>query len=134
MTREERKRERDEIRARREEAKREEKKRVQEEKKKEKEALRAEAKRKNSWFQKIPTHVLLSPAGMIIIFVVLIVEVIGVLIPIPIISTLFQFPFQVILIILLITIAKVSIKSLILPYVIDFFFPFLPVWIIRILM
>jgi len=88
-------------------------------------------KKKKGWFQKIPTDVLFSPGGIILIFFVIIVETIGFLVPIPILSSIIKLPFEIILIILLITVAKVSAKSLILPYVIDFFLPFLPTWIIR---
>ena len=97
------------------------------------ETVKIAAKKNSGWFQKIPKAVLLSPGGIIIIFLVIIVETIGVLIPIPVIGSIIKLPFEIILIILLITVAKVSVKSLILPYVIDFFLPFLPTWLIRIL-
>jgi len=91
-------------------------------------------KKKGGWFQKIPKEVFLSPGGMVILFVVIIVEVLGVLVPIPVIGFIIQLPFVILLYILLITVAKVSFKSLIIVPIIEFFFPFLPTWIIRILM
>lgn len=91
-------------------------------------------KKKSGWFQKIPKGIFLTPGGMIILFVVLIVELLGVLIPIPIIGFIIQLPFVILLYILLMTIAKVSFKSLIIVPVIELFFPFLPTWIIRLLL
>jgi len=91
-------------------------------------------KKKGGWFQKIPKDIFLTPGGMVILFVVVIVEILGVLIPIPIIGFIIQLPFVILLYILLITVAKVSFKSLIIVPIIEFFFPFLPTWIIRILM
>jgi hypothetical protein len=91
-------------------------------------------KKKGGWFQKIPREIFLSPGGMVILFIVIIIEILGVLIPIPVIGFIIQLPFVIILYILLITVAKVSFKSLIIVPIIEFFFPFLPTWIIRILM
>ena len=89
--------------------------------------------KKGGLFPKIPPEIILSPAGLMILLIAGIIEIIGVLVPIPVISTLIQLPFQVIFFILLIVIAKVPIKSLITPYIIDFIFPFLPTWLISIL-
>lgn len=97
------------------------------------EEIKAPTKKKSGWFQKIPTSVLLSPAGAVIILLAVIIEIIGFLLPIPIFTPLLLFPIQAILVVLLVTVGGVSFKSLILPYAIDFFFPFLPTWIIRIL-
>lgn len=90
--------------------------------------------KKSGWFQKIPPDIFLSPGGMVIFFVVIFVEVLGILVPIPIIGFLVQLPFVIILYILLMTIGGLSFKSLIIVPVIEFFFPFLPTWIIRILL
>ena len=91
-------------------------------------------KKKGGWFQKIPSEIFLTPGGMVILFVVIIVEILGILIPIPIIGFLIQLPFVILLYILLITVAKVSFKSLIIVPIIELFLPFLPTWIIRILL
>lgn len=87
----------------------------------------------SGWSKKIPPEILLSPGGMVIMLVVLIVEILGLIIPIPVIGFLIQLPFVIILYILLITIGKLPIKSLILTTIVEIFFPFLPTWIIRVL-
>jgi hypothetical protein len=66
------------------------------------ETAKLKVKKKGGWFQKIPKDVLVSPGGIIIIFLVIIVETIGFLIPIPVISSIIQLPFEILLIILLV--------------------------------
>ena len=92
-----------------------------------------EIKKKGGWFQKIPSDILISPGGMVIMIVALLIEILGFILPFPILNLIVILPFQIIFYILLITVAKVSIKSLILPSVAEFFFPFLPIWMIKIL-
>jgi len=99
---------------------------------KEKPVKVAVPKKKGGWFQKVPTEILLTPGGIILIFFAFIIEIVGILIPIPIIGFIIELPLVIIFNILLITIAKVSIKSLIMPHIIEFFFPFLPTWLIKI--
>ncbi len=89
--------------------------------------------KKSSLFQKISPDLLLSPGGMVIIFLSIFIEIIGIAVPWPVIGFVVQLPFQIILIILLITVAKLSIKSMIVPSIIEFFFPFLPSWLVMIL-
>jgi len=90
--------------------------------------------KKGGWFQKIPSDVFLSPGGMVIFFLVIIIEILGVIVPIPIIGFLVQLPIVILLYILLMTIGGLSFKSLIIVPIVELFFPFLPTWIIRILM
>ncbi len=90
-------------------------------------------KKKGGWFQKIPTDILMSPAGMVIIFIALLIEIAGVIIPIPILNQIIILPLEIIFYVLLIMVAKVSVKSLILPSIAELFFPFLPIWMIKIL-
>jgi len=90
-------------------------------------------KKKGGWFQKIPSDILLSPAGVVIMLIALLIEILGLIVPIPILNAIIVLPFQIIFYILLITVAKVSVKSLILPSIAEFFFPFLPIWAIKIL-
>lgn len=97
------------------------------------EAEAVKVKKKGGFFQKIPSDVFLSPGGIVILFTVIIVEILGIIVPIPIIGFLIQLPFVIILYILLMTIGGLSFKSLIMVPVIELFFPFLPTWIIRIL-
>jgi len=91
-------------------------------------------KKKGGWFQRVPKDILLSPGGITILFLVIIIETIGILIPIPIIGFIIQLPFVIFLYILLMTVAKLSFKSLIIVPIIEFFLPFLPTWLIRILL
>ncbi len=94
------------------------------------------APKKKGWFQKIPSDVLLSPSGMVLIFFALIMEIIDV-IPIPFIDQLWELPLEIIFIILLIIIAKVPIKSCLIPFIIEripVISDILPTWVIRMFM
>jgi hypothetical protein len=90
-------------------------------------------KKKGGWFQKIPTDILMTPGGMVIMLVGFLIWITGIIIPIPILNQIIALPLEIIFYILLITVAKVSVKSLILPSVAELFFPFLPIWMIKIL-
>lgn len=90
-------------------------------------------KKKGGWFKKIPTGVLLSPAGMILIFFAIIMEVVD-LIPIPVIDQLWELPFELIFIFLLSVLAKVPLKSSVIPFLIEripIVNDLLPTWVIR---
>jgi hypothetical protein len=90
-------------------------------------------KKKGGWFQKIPTDILMTPGGMVIMLVGFLIWITGIIIPIPILNQIIALPLEIIFYILLITVAKVSVKSLILPSVAELFLPFLPIWMIKIL-
>ncbi len=93
-------------------------------------------KKKGGWFKKIPSDVLLSPRGMVLIFFALIMEIIDV-IPIPFIDQLWELPLEIIFITLLIIIAKVPLKSCLIPFLIEripVISDILPTWVMRMLM
>jgi len=93
-------------------------------------------KKKGGWFQKIPTDVLLSPGGMILIFFALIMEIVD-LIPLPVVDQLWELPFEIIFIVLLAIIAKVPLKTSLIPFLIEripIISDVLPTWVIRMLM
>jgi len=76
-------------------------------------------KKKGGWFQKIPTNVLFSPAGMVLAMLALAIEVID-WIPIPVIDQIFELPLEIILIVLMIAlIPDISLKSLAIPFLIE---------------
>ena len=118
--------------ARREERERNRKEK-QEAKKKERETLKEEIKKKKGWFQKIPTRVLLSPAGVILIFFAMVMEVID-WIPLPVVDQLWELPLEILFIILLTVLAKVPIKTSVLPFLVEripILSDVLPTWVIR---
>jgi len=91
--------------------------------------------KKKGWFQKIPTNVLLSPAGMILIFFAIIMEIVD-LIPLPVIDQLWELPFEIVFVILLTVLAKVPLKASIIPFLIEripMVSDILPTWVIRML-
>jgi hypothetical protein len=93
--------------------------------------------KKGGWFQKIPSDVLFSPGGIILIFFAIATEAIDAIIPIPIVSQLWNLPLEIIFIVLLVLIAKVSIKSLIIPFLVEripVISNILPTWVIRMFM
>ncbi len=96
----------------------------------------APTKKKPSWFQKIPTDILLSPGGIILAFLALIIEVMD-LIPIPVIDQIWELPLEILLIILLFSLVPdLSWKSMIIPFVIEripILNDILPTWFLRII-
>jgi len=135
MTDEEKKIRRGEARQARREGRERKRKEKQEAKKKERGALKEKIKQKKGWFQKIPTDVLLSPAGMILIFFAIIMEIVD-LIPLPVVDQLWELPFEIIFILLLTVLAKVPIKASIIPFLIEripMVSDILPTWVIRML-
>jgi len=90
-------------------------------------------KKRGGWFKKIPRDVLLSPGGIVLIFIALIIEIID-LIPLPFLDQLIELPLELVFIVLLLTIAKVPFKSLIIPFIIEripLVSDLLPTWLIR---
>ena len=91
---------------------------------------------KKGWFHKIPSDILLSPGGIILIVFALVIEIIDI-IPIPFIDQLWEIPLEIIFIALLIIIAKVPLKSCLIPFLIEripIVNDILPTWLIRMFM
>lgn len=102
----------------------------------EKKTEKAPAPKKGRWFRKIPTNVLLSPGGMLLIFFAFLMEVLD-LIPIPGVDQIWELPLEIIFVIFLTLIAKVPLKSSLIPILIEripIISDILPTWIIRMLM
>jgi len=102
----------------------------------EKTIVKAPVKKKGGWFQKIPADVLLSPGGLILIFLALIIEIID-WIPLPLIDQIIELPLEIFFIVLLVIITKTSFKSLIIPFIIEripILSDILPTWLIRMIM
>ena len=85
-------------------------------------------KKKGGWFQKIPTRVLLSPAGMVLVFIGLISDIADV---VPVLNIILEIFF----LIMFVVIVKPSIKSLIIPVIIEQipFIKIFPTWTIKML-
>lgn len=135
MTDEEKKARREEARQARREERERKRKEKQEAKKKEREVLKEKIKTKKGWFQKIPADVLLSPAGMILIFFALVMEIVDV-IPLPFVDQLWELPFEIVFVILLTVLAKVPLKASVIPLLIEripVISDVLPTWVIRML-
>ena len=76
-------------------------------------------KKKSKWFQKIPTNVLLSPGGFVLIIFAGTIELID-LIPLPIIDQLWELPLEVLFIVFfMIIVPNASFKSLVIPIIIE---------------
>lgn len=91
--------------------------------------------KKKGWFSKIPTDVLLSPGGVVLVFFAIIMEVLDI-IPIPFVDQLWELPLELIFIVLLTIIAKVPLKTSIIPFLIEripVINDILPSWVIRML-
>jgi len=97
------------------------------------EKVKVAAKKKKGWFQKIPTRVLFSPAGVILIFFAMVMEVID-WIPLPVVDQLWELPLEILFIILLTVLAKVPIKTSVIPFALEripILSDVLPTWVIR---
>lgn len=91
--------------------------------------------KKKTWFQKIPSHVLLSPAGMALIGFALIMEILD-LIPIPFVDQLWELPLELVFILLLAILAKIPLKACLIPFVLEripILSDIIPTWVIRLL-
>ncbi len=89
--------------------------------------------KKGKWFQKIPTDILFSPIGVVLFTYAIIMEIVD-LIPLPFIDNLWELPFEIVFIILLMVFAKVSLKASIIPLLIEripIINDILPTWVIR---
>jgi hypothetical protein len=91
-------------------------------------------KKKGGWFQKIPTEILLSPGGVILIFFALIIEIID-WIPLPVVDQIWELPLEIGFIVLLVIIVKdISWKSLVIPFIIEripIISDIVPTWLIK---
>ncbi len=93
------------------------------------------APKKKGWFQKIPTHVLLSPAGAVLVIFALFMEILD-LIPIPFIDQIWELPLELGFILLLTILAKVPVKASLIPFIVEripVLSDILPTWVIRLL-
>jgi len=98
--------------------------------------VKAEVKKKSGWFSKIPADILMSPGGIILIFVAATIEIID-LIPIPVLDQIIELPLELFFMAMLVFIAKVPIKGLVIPFIIEripLINDVLPTWLIRIFM
>ena len=101
------------------------------------EKTKAKTGKKGGFFQKIPKDILLSPGGMVLMFFALFMEIIDALVPWPLIEEVIMLPLNISFCILLVVIAKVSIKSMIIPFLIEripILSSILPTFLIRMLM
>jgi hypothetical protein len=83
------------------------------------ERTKAKTGKKGGFFQKIPKDILLSPGGMILMFFALLMEIIDFFIPWPLIEETVMLPLNIIFCVLLAVIAKVSVKSMVIPFLIE---------------
>jgi hypothetical protein len=97
-------------------------------------AKKAEEAKKHGWFQKIPTEILLSPGGVVLVLFALIMELID-LAPIPILDQVWEIPKEIFFMILLSIIAKMSFKSMIIPFIVErvpVINDIVPTWLIKV--
>ena len=90
-------------------------------------------KKKGGWFQRVPKDILLSPGGVILIFLALLTEIID-WIPLPIADQIIEIPLEIIFLVFYIVIVKPDIKSLVIPFVIEripILSDILPTWLIK---
>jgi len=76
-------------------------------------------KKKGGWFQRVPREILLTPGGVILISLAALMEIIDFLVPWPIIEEVIMLPLNIFFCVGLIVIAKQSVKSLIIPFLIE---------------
>lgn len=94
----------------------------------------AVSKKKGGWFQKIPRDILLSPGGMILLFLALLIEIIDFIIPLPLVEQIIELPLEILFIVLFLSITKVSFKSCVIPFLIEripLISDILPTWLLR---
>lgn len=92
--------------------------------------------KKSGWFSKIPTDILFSPGGIILVFLAIIIEIMD-LIPLPVIDQIWELPLELLFITMFVVIVKPPIKSLVIPFIIEripFVSDILPTWFIKMIM
>jgi len=101
------------------------------------ETLKASIKKKSGgWFQKIPTDVILSPGGILLVSFAIIIETLD-LIPLPIIDQLWELPLELLFMAMLFFIAKTPLKAMVIPFIIEripFISDILPTWFLKMIM
>jgi len=75
-------------------------------------------KKKGGWFQKVPRDILLTPGGIILIFLSLLIEIID-LIPLPFFDQILEIPLEIIYYLFFIMIVKPDFKSLVIPFMLE---------------
>lgn len=88
---------------------------------------------KKGWFQKIPAEVRFSPGGFLLIGFAIFMEVLDWIIPL---DGIFGIFFELIFIVMLVILAKVSLKSCLIPFLLEripILSDILPTWFLRML-
>ncbi len=97
------------------------------------EKIPTSVKKKNGWFKKIPSEILFSPIGVVLFAYAGIMEIIDI-IPIPVLDNLWELPFEIVFVIMLMVFAKVPLKASIIPLLVEripIINDILPTWVIR---
>jgi len=92
-------------------------------------------KKQSKWFKKIPPEVLGSPGGMILLLMAGVMEIID-LIPVPFIDNLWELPLEIIFMVLLATVAKLPLQSMVIPFIVEripIINDIIPTWLLRVL-
>lgn len=80
----------------------------------------APASKKGGWWKKIPPDVLLSPGGMVLIALALIIEACDLLLPgVVLLEYLIEIPLEILFLFLLAKIADYPLKAMIVPFLIE---------------
>lgn len=106
---------------------------VRSEKKPVEKPVKTTTPKKGGWFKRIPRDVLFSPGGVILILFAVVMEIVD-LIPLPIADQIWELPFEIVFILLLVIIAKVPLKASLIPFLIEripVINDILPTWVIR---
>jgi len=78
------------------------------------------AKKKSKWFSKVPTKVLLSPTGFILIFFAILTEVVDFLLPFPVLDNFIELPMETAFITLAVILVKeITLKSMLIPFLLE---------------
>ncbi len=91
--------------------------------------------KKGGWWKKIPSDVLLSPGGIILIFLALIIELCDLILPgVAFLEYIIEIPLEIIFLFLLAKIADYPLKAMIIPFVIEripILSDVLPTWFLK---
>jgi len=90
---------------------------------------------KKGWWKKIPPDVLLSPGGIILIFLALIIELCDLILPgVAFLEYIIEIPLEIVFLFLLAKIADYPLKAMIVPFVIErvpILSDVLPTWFLK---
>jgi len=97
--------------------------------------IKAPVSKKRKWWKKIPPDLLLTPGGLILVVLALVIEICDLILPgVAILEYILEIPLELIFMFLLAKIADYPVKAMIIPFIIEripLLSDVLPTWFLK---